>query len=193
MESVESSSARGRVVTSTAHCFLFSCVDWILLVSCRPRSYYGTLAPSRLLTLSTTGFFSLDGWVVVVLLGFLNEIIRRVRGLHAAGQAQTYSVRPGSDCVCAWELLPRENPLLLRVVLSCPPQISHRPPWSDNSLGRVREILLASWINVSTSNFHGWLFHACDLRCILNQAGKLIHLRKQERPQNINKLDLVTG
>ena len=77
-------------------------------------------------------------------------------------------------------------PLPLRLVLSCPPQISRRPLWSDNSLGRVREILLASWINVSTSNFHGWLFHACDLRCILSQAGKL--MRYLIRSQ-LNKID----
>ena len=39
---------------------------------------------SLVLTLSTTGFFSLDGWAGVVLLGFLDEIIRTVRWLHAA-------------------------------------------------------------------------------------------------------------
>ena len=46
----------------------------------------------------------------------------------------------------AWKLLPPENPLCPRVVLSCPPQISCRPLWSDNSRGKVRGILLASWI-----------------------------------------------
>ena len=46
--------------------------------------------------------------------------------------------------------------------------------------------VLPPWTNVLTSSFHGWLFHACNLRFILNQAANIIRyvIRSQ-----LNKFD----
>ena len=107
--------------------------------------------------------------------GFLDEgkISRRFRGLHTARRRLTQFSPVLTACMLGSSYLRKicfvQGWCWVALLRSRAGPCGPTTHWAGSEK--------SSWLlgsNVPTSDFHGWLFYACDLWCILNHAGKLI-------------------